>query len=91
MSDNRVTLLDVADHMHTLTPGERREFDREAQKLGKPGEPDPQREPLAEAASQSPLPPAAQGRGRVIVPHTIRGRGEQGGYGITPTGPPALG
>ncbi len=39
--DNRVTLLDVADHMYKLTPGERSEFDREAQKLGKPGEPDP--------------------------------------------------
>ncbi len=40
-SDNQVTLLDVAEHMHLLTPGERKEFDREAQKLGKPGEPDP--------------------------------------------------
>lgn len=40
--DDRVTLLDAADHMHSLTPRERKEFDREAQKLGKPGEPDPQ-------------------------------------------------
>lgn len=39
--DNKVTLLDVADHLHSLTPRERKEFDREAQKLGKPGEPDP--------------------------------------------------
>jgi hypothetical protein len=39
--DKRVTLLDVAEHLHSLTPQERKEFDREAQKLGKPGEPDP--------------------------------------------------
>lgn len=39
--DNEVTLLDVADHLHSLTPRERKEFDMEAQKLGKPGEPDP--------------------------------------------------
>ncbi len=39
--DKRVTLLDVADHMHSLTPQERKEFDREAQKLSRPGEPDP--------------------------------------------------
>jgi hypothetical protein len=40
-SDNNVTMLDVADHMHMLSPGERREFDREAFRLQKPGEPDP--------------------------------------------------
>ena len=40
-SDNNVTMLEVADHMHTLSPAERKEFDREAFKLGKPGEPDP--------------------------------------------------
>ncbi|MCI0482662.1 MAG: helix-turn-helix domain-containing protein, partial [Candidatus Dadabacteria bacterium] len=40
--DNGVTLLDVAEHLHSLTPRERKEFDREALKLGKPGEPDPQ-------------------------------------------------
>ncbi len=40
--DDRVTLLEAADHMHALTPRERREFDREAFKLQKPGEPDPQ-------------------------------------------------
>jgi DNA-binding transcriptional regulator YhcF (GntR family) len=39
--DNEVTLLDVAEHLHSLTPREKKEFDREAQKLGKPGEPDP--------------------------------------------------
>lgn len=39
--DGKVTLLDVAEHMHSLTPRERKEFDREALKLGKPGEPDP--------------------------------------------------
>ena len=40
-SDNNVTMLEVADHMHTLSPAERREFDREAFRLQKPGEPDP--------------------------------------------------
>ena len=40
--DNKVTLLDVAEHMHSLTPRERKEFDREALRLLKPGEPDPQ-------------------------------------------------
>lgn len=40
--DNEVTLLDVAEHLHSLTPRERKEFDREALKFGKPGEPDPQ-------------------------------------------------
>jgi hypothetical protein len=39
--DNGVTLLDVAEHLHSLTPRERKEFDREALKFGKPGEPDP--------------------------------------------------
>lgn len=39
--DNNVTLLDVAEHLHSLTPRERKEFDREALKHGKPGEPDP--------------------------------------------------
>ena len=34
-------MLDVAEHLHNLSPGERREFDGEAFKLGKPGEPDP--------------------------------------------------
>lgn len=37
----KVTLLDVAEHMNSLTPRERKEFDREALKLSKPGEPDP--------------------------------------------------
>ena len=41
VDDNNVTMLDVADHMHSLTPREQREFDREAFKLGKSGEPDP--------------------------------------------------
>ncbi len=40
--DKKVTLLDVAEHMHSLTPRERKEFDREALRLLKPGEPDPQ-------------------------------------------------
>jgi len=40
--DNKVTMLDVAEHLHSLTPRERKEFDREALRLGKPGEPDPQ-------------------------------------------------
>jgi hypothetical protein len=39
--DNSVTMLDVANHMDTLSPEERRRFDAEALKLGKPGEPDP--------------------------------------------------
>ncbi len=39
--DDSVTLLDVANHMDALSPEERRRFDAEAFKLGKPGEPDP--------------------------------------------------
>jgi hypothetical protein len=41
VDDNKVTLLDVAEHLHSLSYEERREFDREALKLQKPGEPDP--------------------------------------------------
>ncbi|HML94353.1 MAG TPA: hypothetical protein PKC29_02860, partial [Thermodesulfobacteriota bacterium] len=41
LDDNSVTLLDVANHMDTLSPEERRRFDAEAFRLGKPGEPDP--------------------------------------------------
>jgi len=36
-----VTLLDVVNHLDTLSPEERRRFDAEAFRLGKPGEPDP--------------------------------------------------
>lgn len=41
LDDSSVTLLDVAEHMDALSPEERRRFDAEAFKLGKPGEPDP--------------------------------------------------
>jgi len=41
VDDNKVTLLEVAEHLHSLSTDERREFDREALKLQKPGEPDP--------------------------------------------------
>lgn len=41
LDDNSVTLLDVANHMDTLSPEEKRRFDTEAFKLGRPGEPDP--------------------------------------------------
>ncbi len=34
-------MLEAAEHLHSLTPRERKEFDREALRLGKPGEPDP--------------------------------------------------
>ncbi|MEW6144856.1 MAG: helix-turn-helix domain-containing protein [Thermodesulfobacteriota bacterium] len=40
--DNKVTMLEASEHFQSLTPRERKEFDKEAQKLGKPGEPDPQ-------------------------------------------------
>jgi len=39
--DDEVTMLDVANHMDALSPEERRRFDAEAFRLGKPGEPDP--------------------------------------------------
>lgn len=39
--DNKITMLEAAEHLHSLTPRERKEFDREALRLGKPGEPDP--------------------------------------------------
>lgn len=39
--DDKVTMLDVANHMDSLSPEEKRRFDAEAFKLGKPGEPDP--------------------------------------------------
>lgn len=41
LDDNSVTLLDVANHLDSLSPEERRRFDAEAFRLGKPGEPDP--------------------------------------------------
>lgn len=40
--DNKVTLSDVVEYMSTLSPEEKREFDQEARKLQKPGEPDPE-------------------------------------------------
>jgi len=39
--DDEVTMLDAAEYMDALSPEERRRFDAEAFKLGKPGEPDP--------------------------------------------------
>ena len=39
--DSKVTLSDVLDYMSALSPEEKRRFDNEARKLGKPGEPDP--------------------------------------------------
>ena len=39
--DNKITMLEAAEHFHSLTPRERKEFDREALKHVKPGEPDP--------------------------------------------------
>jgi DNA-binding MarR family transcriptional regulator len=39
--DNKITMLDVAEHMHSLTQREKREFDREALRFQLPGEPDP--------------------------------------------------
>jgi len=41
LDDDSVTMLDVANHLDNLSPEEKRRFDAEAFKLGKPGEPDP--------------------------------------------------
>jgi len=41
--DSKVTLSDVVEYMSNLTPEEKREFDQEACKLSKPGEPDPEK------------------------------------------------
>jgi hypothetical protein len=35
-------MLDAAEHMHSLTPREKRELDREALRFQLPGEPDPE-------------------------------------------------